>query len=178
MATGPSDSTTSRPKRKPTKSRAIMNFDTSFGELIGNEGAYANNKADPGQETKFGISKRSYPAEDIPNLTLERAKQIYRRDFWEQAGGEVLPERIRFDLFDMAVNSGPLPAIKTLQRAIGEREDGLIGVRTLMACNAMDPYQLVARFNAERLLFMSDLYSWPNAGRGWAKRIARNILLA
>lgn len=155
-----------------------MNFDTSFGELINSEGGYTPGKGDPGGETKYGISKRSYPNEDIPNLTLERAKAIYRRDFWEQAGGEVLPERIRFDLFDMAVNSGPRQAIKTLQRALGENEDGLIGVRTLMAANAMNPDRLLARFNACRLIFMSDLSTWPAFGRGWAKRIAHNILAA
>lgn len=155
-----------------------MNFDTSFGELIGNEGGYVCNPADPGGETKFGISKRSYPNEDIKNLTPQRAKEIYRRDFWEQAGGEVLPERIRFDLFDMAVNSGPRQAIKTLQRAVGQTEDGLIGVHTLMACNSMDPWELVARFNAHRLLFMSDLHAWPTFGRGWVKRCALNIVHA
>ena len=42
-----------------------MDFETAFHALIGNEGGYANNPADPGGETKYGISKRAYPGEDI-----------------------------------------------------------------------------------------------------------------
>jgi lysozyme family protein len=160
-----------------------VNFDTSFGELINHEGGYVNNPADPGGETKFGISKRAYPKEDIRNMTLERAKEIYRHDYWEQAGGEVLPEAIRFDVFDMAVNSGPRAAIKTLQKSVGQTEDGLIGVQTLMAVNTLcnapgGAFKLIARFNACRLVFMADLAAWPSFGRGWCKRVAHNILSA
>lgn len=155
-----------------------MNFDTSFGELIGNEGGYTNNPSDPGGETNFGISKRSYPGVDIKNLTLEQAKAIYRRDFWAEAGGEVLPEAIKFDVFDAAVNNGVRQAIKTLQKAVGQPEDGLIGVHTLMACNAMSPDRLVMRFNACRLLFLTTLYTWPVFGKGWAIRVATDILSA
>ena len=59
-----------------------MNFDVAFEKLIGHEGGYVNDARDPGGETKYGISKRAYPDEDIAGLTLERAKQIYRRDCW------------------------------------------------------------------------------------------------
>ena len=63
-----------------------MNFDAAFERLIGHEGGYTAGVGDPGGETKFGISKRSYPREDIKNLTLEQAKVIYRKDFWGAAG--------------------------------------------------------------------------------------------
>ena len=39
-------------------------------------------------------------------MTLARAKVIYHRDFWLAAGCNYVPESARFDLFDMAVNSG------------------------------------------------------------------------
>ena len=155
-----------------------MDFDTSFSALIGNEGGYTPGRGDPGGETKFGISKRSYPMEDIPNLTLERARDIYRHDYWAPAGCDALPEPIKFDLFDMAVNSGVHQAVRTLQRAVGQTEDGLLGSKTLMACQSMSPDRLVMRFNACRLLFMTDLAIWPAFGRGWAKRIATNVLHA
>ena len=35
-----------------------MDFDQAFEKLIGHEGGYVNNPADPGGETKFGISRR------------------------------------------------------------------------------------------------------------------------
>ena len=58
-----------------------MTFDQAFQKLIGHEGGFVDHPSDPGGATKYGISKRSYPGEDIPGLTLDRAKTIYRRDF-------------------------------------------------------------------------------------------------
>lgn len=152
-----------------------MNFDTAFDKLIAHEGGFVDHPSDPGGATNFGISQRSYPGEDIRNMTLERAKLIYRRDFWGPAGCEALPEAIRFDLFDMAVNSGVSRAVKTLQRAVQEREDGIIGPRTLQAVTSMQGSRLVARFNGVRLNYMAGLHNWPAFSRGWAKRIAANL---
>ena len=84
-----------------------MNFDVAFEKLIGHEGGYVNDARDPGGETKYGISKRAYPDEDIAGLTLERAKQIYRRDYWDAVQAEYLPDAVRFDLFDAAAISPP-----------------------------------------------------------------------
>ena len=56
-----------------------MTFDEAFKLLIGHEGGHVNDARDPGGETKFGISKRVYPFEDIRNLTIERARAIYYR---------------------------------------------------------------------------------------------------
>lgn len=152
-----------------------MNFDKAFERLIGHEGGYVNDPRDPGGETKFGISKRSYPAEDIKTLTLERAKAIYRRDFWGLAGCDAVPDAMKFDLFDMAVNSGPVTAIKTLQRSAGVTPDGLLGPITLQALNSTPSPRLVARFNGHRLDFMTDLRTWSVFGKGWAKRVASNL---
>jgi lysozyme family protein len=79
-----------------------MTFDEAFELLIGHEGGYVNNPNDPGGETKYGISRRQYPGEDIANMTLERAKTIAKRDFWGPAGCDVVPDAVKFDLFDTA----------------------------------------------------------------------------
>lgn len=153
-----------------------MTFDEAFFRLLGNEGGYVNNSADPGGETNWGISKRSYPNIDIKNLTQEGAKAIYLRDFWAAAGCDTLPDAINFDVFDMAVNSGVRTAIKTLQDAVKASPDGVIGPLTLQAIKDANPAQLTARFNGARLLFMAGLPTWPSFGRGWARRIANNLL--
>lgn len=153
-----------------------MTFDEAFQRLIGHEGGYVNHPADPGGETKYGISKRSYPGEDIKNLTLDRAKQIYKRDFWGPAGCDTVPQGIRFDLFDMAVNSGVKAAVRTLQRAVGETPDGVLGPLTLQAIQSADQMRVAIRFNAQRLIFMASLSTWPAFGRGWANRIASNLM--
>jgi len=155
-----------------------MNFDKAFEKLIGHEGGYVDHPADPGGETKFGVTKRTYPGEDIANLTLERAKAIYARDFWGPAGCDAVADGAKFDVFDMAVNSGVKAAIKTLQRTVGETPDGVLGPKTLQAVQSMPGTRLCARFNARRLEFMTDLPTWATFGRGWAKRIANNLMEA
>lgn len=155
-----------------------MNFDQAFERLIGHEGGYVNNPVDPGGETKYGISKRTYPGEDIANLTLARAKHIYLRDFWGPAGCDAVPDAVRFDLFDMAVNSGVKRAVRTVQEAVGETVDGVLGPLTLQAISSMPAPRLVARFNGVRLKFMASLPVWNEFGRGWARRIAANLMEA
>jgi len=162
-----------------------MDFDAAFERLIGHEGGYVNHPNDPGGETKYGISRRSYPGEDIAGMTLERAKTIYRRDFWGPAGCDMTPDSVKFDLFDTAVNtSAPgrcTTAIKMLQRAagmVGADIDGVLGPRTLMAVQNMDPERLLARFNGHRLDHLNDLPTWPTFGRGWTQRIAENLMRA
>lgn len=155
-----------------------MEFDAAFEKLLGHEGGYVNNPSDPGGETRFGISKRSYPHLDIKALTVEQSKAIYKRDFWGPAGCDAVPDALRFDLFDMAVNSGVKAAVKTLQGAVRETEDGILGPRTLQAVQSMPADKVRARFNGARLLFMSGLSNWPAFSRGWARRIASNLLEA
>ena len=155
-----------------------MKFDDAFKRLIGHEGGLSDDPNDPGGLTKYGISQRSYPNVDIKALTLDDAKAIYKRDYWNAVQMEHLPEGIRFDLFDMAVNSGVSQAVKMLQRAVGAGEDGKLGPVTIAAVRDLSDAQVVARFNGARLMFMTNLMTWQHFGKGWARRIAANLLEA
>lgn len=152
-----------------------MNFDEAFDRLIGHEGGYVNNPEDPGGETKWGISKRSYPHLDIASLTREDAREIYRVDFWQRIKGETLHDGVAYQLFDFAVNSGIETAVRYLQRAVGVADDGWWGPRSQAAAMAMSESDTIMLLNAERLDFMTRLRNWPNASRGWARRIAGNL---
>ena len=152
-----------------------MNFDQAFSVLMRHEGGLVDDPNDPGGLTKYGISQRAYPALDIRALTLDQAAAIYRRDYWGPAGCEAVPDALREDLFDMAVNSGIQAAAKCLQRAVGETEDGSIGPATLQAIQLMPVARLLARFAGERLNFLTGLPAWEHFGKGWARRIASNL---
>lgn len=152
-----------------------MNFNEAFTELLGHEGGYVYNPADPGGETNWGISKRAYPNEDIKNLTQGRAKEVYYADYWLPCHLDRLPEEVRFDLFDAAVNSGVGQAIKWLQEAVGVTQDGTVGPVTEKACSILPGGIIHARFNGIRLEFMTDLVTWRSFGKGWAKRVAKNL---
>ncbi len=116
-------------------------FETAFEKTIGHEGGYVNDPADPGGETKFGISKRSYSGLDIANLTLERAKEIYKRDFWDHPGfSGIRDAELAIKLFDLGVNFGTGRVIKFLQEATnlfetGLKVDGDLGPKTLKCIN-------------------------------------------
>lgn len=153
-----------------------MDFDAAFERVIGHEGGYVNDPRDPGGETKFGISKRSYPNVNIRDLTIEQAKEIYRRDFWDAIAGA--PEAVKFQVFDFAVNSGIQTAIRKLQAAVGVADDGHWGPVSAQRIAAMDVNDVLLRFLAYRLDFMASLKTWDTFGRGWARRIARNLMLS
>lgn len=157
-----------------------MTFDQAFEKLIGHEGGYSNHPDDPGAETMFGVTAKVARANGYQgrmiDLPLATAKVIYRQSYWDAVRAEELPETVRFDVFDCAVNSGAGQAIRFLQRATGVADDGRLGPLTIRAVKAMDPQLLDKRLNGYRLRFMAELKAWPSFGRGWASRIATNLI--
>jgi lysozyme family protein len=150
-----------------------MNFDQAFTRLMGHEGGYVNHPADPGGETNWGISKRSYPQVDIKALTRDQAKSIYFRDFWEPLG-DAHPA-IKFQVFDFAVNSGVQTAVRKLQAAVGVADDGHWGPLSAKALAAMDVNDVLMRFMAQRLRFWVKCSAWPTMGAGWVNRAAMQL---
>ena len=153
-----------------------MNFDSAFDKLLGHEGGYSNLSSDPGGETNWGISKRSYPTLNIASLTKFDAKSIYKRDFWDKCQADLLPNEVRFDVFDAAVNSGVKQSIQWLQQSVGAEADGVLGPQTLKSISELNAPAISARFNGHRLMFMTNLKTWSIFGGGWARRIASNLL--
>lgn len=151
-------------------------FDQCFDKLISHEGGYVNDPKDPGGETKFGISKRAYPQVDIKNLTLDAAKAIYKRDYWDRAQCDKLPPYLAYVLFDAAVNSGIGQAIRFLQRALNVADDGVLGPMTLAAVQRIDAESIVARYLGQRLMFMTKLSTWDAFGKGWSRRVADQMM--
>lgn len=157
----------------------MNNFLKVFDRVISHEGGYVNDPADPGGETKFGISKRSYPKLNIADLTLEQAIVIYRTDFWDKIKGDQLPFPVAYQLFDFAANSGISTAIRYLQRAIGVADDGHWGP---VSQAEMEKFlkergqnDLLMYLIAERQIFQTRLKNWKDHGKGWAVRNAKNL---
>lgn len=152
-----------------------MNFETAFNRLLGHEGGYVNDPNDPGGETNWGISKRSYPNLDIKNLKRDDAKDIYHRDFWNRINADKLHDGVAFQLLDFAINSGIDTAIRKYQRALGVADDGHFGPRSLNAAQTMTETDQIMRLIAERIDFMVRLRNWPHHGAGWMRRMASNL---
>lgn len=165
----------------------MTGFDLAFERVVGHEGGYTADPKDRGnwttgvinqgelKGTKFGISAMSYPDLDIKNLTVDQAKAIYKRDFWDRAQADQYDAAIAYQLFDIAVNNGNGNAIRMLQRAVGVADDGQVGRLTIAAVKALSVTDVIMRLNAERLLFITKLSTWPTYGKGWTNRVAGNL---
>jgi lysozyme family protein len=152
-------------------------FEQCFAIVLGTEGGYVNNPADPGGATKYGISQRSYPNVDIANLTLGEAQAIYQRDYWAKACCDQLPPALALMCFDAACNNGPQRAKEWLQAAVGVATDGIIGNQTLVAMRHLTGSQkgidaVCTEFLARRMDFMGLLPTWHTFGLGWSRRLA------
>lgn len=148
-----------------------MNFESAVEHILAFEGGYVFDGRDPGGETKFGISKRAYPALDIKNLSEDDARKIYLRDYWLPLKLDELPPRIRLCLFDCAVNQGTAQAIKFLQSAVGTKADGIIGPLTIAAAKNKNDIDTLSSVFLARLVHYTKLPHWDHFGRGWSKRL-------
>lgn len=157
-----------------------MNFERAFEALLKREGDFADHPDDPGGATRYGITERVARSHgyrgDMRDLPIELAKRIARAEYWDAVRADELPDAVRFDVFDGAYHASPKQAIKWLQRAGGVKADGDLGPKTLLAVRLADPHLLSRRYNHHRLRFLTDLPTWPSFGRGWARRIADNLL--
>lgn len=147
------------------------NFQTCLDHVLRHEGGYVNHPNDPGGETNFGISKRSYPNENIKGMTKKRAGEIYRRDYWNAVRGDDLPYGLDLVAFDAAVNSGVSRGAKWVQGAVGAQQDGKIGPATLLRVGKTDAREAINLACNTRLLFLMGLPTWGTFGKGWQRRV-------
>lgn len=114
------------------------------------EGGAVDDADDDGGPTRWGISSRSYPNLNLETLTLEKAKAIYRADYWLKVRGDALEWPLNLVLFDWAVHSGPSTAIMTLQKVLGVKIDGKFGPDTKKSAAAAHQTALIRELIEER----------------------------
>ncbi len=138
----------------------MADFDPAVTKTLIREGGatYTHDPDDPGGETKFGISKRAFPKENIRQLTEERARALYRQHYWDRIKGDQIESQIVAEnLFDTAVNMGVITAVKIVQVALDVTVDGIIGPKTLAAINSMDSKELIPRLALAKIARYADL---------------------
>lgn len=162
---------------------------TALALMFGHEGGYSADKNDTGNwlngklvGTKYGVTGKtlaahrgvsSLTAADVKALTLSEAEAIYRKSYWVQSGGDLLPAGLDYAAFDFGVNSGPGTAVKRLQKVVGVTQDGVVGGQTLAAVAAY-PGRLPALIKAycdERMNYLRGVKTWSKHGRGWTIRV-------
>jgi lysozyme family protein len=157
--------------------------------ISAHEGGFQNRTDDPGNYrngelvgTKYGISARSFPALDIPNLTIQQAEEAYYESYGRF---DLLNDaRIENKVLDLAVNMqrfGHGPATMILQQAINDSGgtceiDESFGPNTASAANACEPAQLLENVAKRALDYYQRVEEHhPEEAawfKGWEKRAA------
>ncbi|WP_208990070.1 glycoside hydrolase family 108 protein [Pseudovibrio brasiliensis] len=161
----------------------LETFEQILSDLEESEGGFVHRsrKADPGGATNLGITQATLSAargyqvsiEDVKNLGLEEANCIYKAQYWDAVRADDLPSGLDYCVFDFAVNSGPSRAAKTLQKILGVKADGFIGLQTLNAVQSFSVQVLVNKLSEARLAFMKRLRNWQHNKNGWTSRVRR-----
>lgn len=149
-------------------------FDSALSFMLKNEGGYVNHSSDPGGETNFGISKRSYPGENIKGMTRARARVIYRRDFWHKPRLERMENKqLALKVFDSGVLVGSYRGVAILQKILGVKVDGVIGKKTNAAINNAGPELIKQYVTALKRYFRAIVKRRPKSRvflKGWLRR--------
>ena len=160
-------------KRKP--------FLKAIETILLHEGGYVNDQDDPGGETKYGITKRTYPDIDIKSLTKEQAVEIYYNDWWlKYQYDQIENENVSIKVFDTAINTGNKTAIKLLQKSINFIKpcpisvDGIMGKQTLTSLNKLSDELVLQAYRLYQKKYYQDLIdrkpSLKKYRNGWMNR--------
>lgn len=148
------------------------------------EGGFDDDPDDPGGATKFGINLYDYrefvdskgTAEDVRELSLEKAFEIYEVRYWGPCSCDILPRGLDYFTFDSAILSGVRTAILWLQRATGVDPDGILGPKSLHALEVCDHLSILSAMETLRRHRLRTLPTWPKYGRGWTNRVNRAVV--
>lgn len=163
-----------------------MTFEECLPHILRQEGGWTDDPYDPGGPTNKGITIAVYAAWIRTALTTESrgrligelrvipdetVANIYRFQYWDPVYGGELPAGVQLAVFDFAVNSGVARATRSLQKCLGCKADGHMGVATLSAVDQADPIDLVRKLCDERRRFLRQIPHFWRFGKGWLRRV-------
>lgn len=163
-----------------------MTTDDILDEILRREGGYSDRVQDGGGPTNYGITAttlgawrklgRTATRAEVRALTMEDARAIYCQQYITAPRlDRVTDDALRALLVDFGVHSGPVRAIKALQRAVDVPIDGVLGAQTLAALMALDAgvvYRAVLRERGELMaaILQRDKTQLVFAA-GWLRRL-------
>lgn len=157
------------------------NFEDSLKHVLCHEGGWADHPRDPGGATMKGITLATYRRhfgeergkDDLRAISDEELSKIYDSGYWSKCRCDELPAGIDYVVFDAAVNSGPGRGVKWLQAAVGAKQDGGMGPKTLAKVKEHDFLDILHHMCDHRLAFLRGLSHWPDFGKGWSRRVEK-----
>lgn len=135
-----------------------------------------NVEGDSGGWTKYGIAynynkKHFKSLEEFKKMTYEKASEITYENYYKPLNLELISsEKAKEQLFDIAFNAGIKRAIILAQRALGIKDDGIIGKQTKESLKILDNNKLYK----ERVKFYNAIVANKPSQRkflkGWLNR--------
>jgi len=132
-------------------------FEAALQKTLGYEGGYVEDDAGKG-ESNFGINKSANPDVDVKNLTKDKARDLYKKRYWDAIGGDALAAKnpaLATVAFDTAVNMGVSKANQLVAQSKGD-PSALLGLR-------QQHYDTLVKKDPEKFA--------PYA-KGWKERVA------
>lgn len=155
-------------------------FQIDLTDVLKREGGFVNDPKDPGGATNHGVTQHEYdhwraahglPSRSVVKIATDEIAAIYAEDYWQPIHGDALPAGVDYCVFDFAVNSGPTRAVKFLQRAVGVKDDGILGHATLDAVARHDARVTIESICDSRQEYLEHLPTFSHFGRGWTARV-------
>ncbi len=160
----------------------------AIDDAIKREGGSVDHPSDRGGPTKYGITRatlemirgRPVSVEEVRNLTLAEAEQIYEDIYIRRPGlNHIEDQGLFLLLFDSAVQHGSRTAVRFLQEALGVPADGIIGPVTLGALHGRDLSMVYRAVLRERMRFYGRIISRDPSqavfAAGWMNRLAEFV---
>ena len=136
-----------------------MSFQCSFDHLIDDESfSLVDNKYDSGRETFAGITRKNFPNWDGWNY-IDKGENppcnliinFYLNEYWEKLKCDLLFHRVADSIFNFAVNTSKVNAVKLAQKVVGVQQDGIIGKVTIEAIN--DCHYFMEKYAVEKIKY-------------------------
>ena len=153
--------------------------------ILISEGGFTLNPVDSGnwtgpnctgelKGTKYGIAARFFPHLDIKNLTVEQARRIYFEKYYLRMNLQGIHDELAvLQMFDFGINAGKGIAIRTAQRIVNVKADGLCGQITTEAINHFPNFS--AAYIQRRLEYYKKLVDqkpqYKIFYKGWTNRV-------
>jgi lysozyme family protein len=155
---------------------------------------FTNDPTDRGGPTKWGITRKAWAewrghavtAEDIESITEPQARDFYEKLYVLGPKFHLLGAHLTAMVVDCGVNHGVRAASKWVQRAVGAKQDGVIGAKTLAAVTSQNPIAIYLRVSASRTRLYGRIVGrditqqkyisgWNNRAAKWLDRLAERL---
>lgn len=130
-----------------------MNIELAISKTLVHEGGFVDDPADPGGATKYGITQKDLPGEDISAITEQQAIDYYKQHYVKELYSQIESQAVGEKIFDMGVLDGVGTVIHVLQAVLKPSFpdvtiDGDFGPVTLSAVNQSDDASLLQAYKS------------------------------